>query len=34
MGFEEDIELPESLFAELEPLEGGFAGVLVEVSSR
>ncbi len=31
MKLEEDIELLESLFVELDPLEDGFAGVLVEI---
>ena len=31
MEVREDFELPESLFVELDPLEDGFAGVLLEI---
>ncbi len=34
MKLEEDIELLESLFVELDPLTDGFVGVLVEVHRR
>ncbi len=34
MKHEEDIELLESLFVELDPLTDGFVGVLVEVHPR
>ena len=34
MKLEEDMEILESLFVELDPLEDGFAGVFVEVYRR